>query len=314
MMQAHDPVVQDTTHAAQEAVEQVEHGLDLGEVILHHTADAWTIELHPFESLPLQTIHLPRFADIHVFGQTVNLSPTKHVVFMILVAALVFFVMWLTGRMLEKQRAGERAPRGFAAAMEAFVLWVRNDIAIANIGHNGAKFAPLIMALFFFILFSNVMGLMPPPLNVTPTSNLAVTAALAILVFFTVEISGMITLGPKGYLRTIFPHVPGMSGAVALIMSMVMAPIEVIGKLVKPFALAVRLFGNMTAGHIVILALFGIIFLFGSLPYGANWAIGITTAALVTAILMLELFVAFLQAYVFALLSAVFIGLMQHEH
>ena len=314
MMQAHDPVVQDTTHAAQEAVEQVEHGLDLGEVILHHTADAWTIELHPFESLPLQTIHLPRFADIHVFGQTVNLSPTKHVVFMILVAALVFFVMWLTGRMLEKQRAGERAPKGFAAAMEAFVLWVRNDIAIANIGHGGAKFAPLIMALFFFVLFSNVMGLMPPPFNVTPSGNLAVTAALAILVFFTVEISGMVKLGPKGYMRTIFPTVPGMSGAGAVVMAIAMAPIEIIGKLVKPFALAVRLFGNMTAGHFVILSLFGLIFLFGSLPYGANWGVAITTAALVTAIMMLELFVAFLQAYVFALLSAVFIGLMQHEH
>ena len=322
MMQAHDPVVQDTAHAAREAVgetlhqaaEQAEPGLDLGAVILHHTADAWTIAVHPFESLPLHTINLPRFGDIHVFGQTINLSPTKHVVFMILVAALVFFVMWLTGRMLERQRAGERAPKGFAAAMEAFVLWVRNDIAIANIGHGGAKFAPLIMALFFFILFSNVMGLMPPPFNVTPSGNLAVTAALAILVFFTVEISGMVTLGPKGYLRTIFPAVPGMSGVGAVVMAIAMAPIEIIGKLVKPFALAVRLFGNMTAGHFVILSLFGLIFLFGSLPYGANWAVAITTAALVTAIMMLELFVAFLQAYVFALLSAVFIGLMQHEH
>lgn len=322
MMQEHDQVVQDTVHTAQDAaaavvhdaVEQAEHGLDLGEVILHHTADSWTIELHPFESLPLQTIHLPRFADIHVFGMTINLSPTKHVVFMVLVAVLVFFVMWLTGRMLKKQRAGEQAPKGFAAAMEAFVLWVRDDIAIANIGPNGAKFAPLILTLFFFILFSNVMGLMPPPLNVSPSSNLAVTAALAILVFFTVEISGMITLGPKGYLRTIFPVVPGMTGVGAVVMAIAMAPIEIIGKLVKPFALAVRLFGNMTAGHIVILALFGLIFLFGNLPYGTNWAIGITTAALVTAIMMLELFVAFLQAYVFALLSAVFIGLMQHEH
>jgi F-type H+-transporting ATPase subunit a len=97
------------------------------------------------------------------------------------------------------------------------------------------------------------------------------------------------------------------------VMSVAMAPIEIIGKLVKPFALAVRLFGNMTAGHFVILSLFGIIFLFGHLP-GWNYAIGFTTAALVVGIMLLELFVAFLQAYVFALLSAVFIGLMQHEH
>ena len=92
-----------------------------------------------------------------------------------------------------------------------------------------------------------------------------------------------------------------------------MAPIEVIGKLVKPFALAVRLFGNMTAGHFVILSLYGIIFLFGHLQ-GWNYVIGFTTAALVTGIMLLELLVAFLQAYVFALLSSVFIGLMQHEH
>ena len=92
-----------------------------------------------------------------------------------------------------------------------------------------------------------------------------------------------------------------------------MAPIEIIGKLVKPFALAVRLFGNMTAGHFVILSLFGIIFLFGQLR-AASWGIGVMTAALVVGVMLLELIVAFLQAYVFALLSAVFIGLMQHEH
>jgi F-type H+-transporting ATPase subunit a len=96
-------------------------------------------------------------------------------------------------------------------------------------------------------------------------------------------------------------------------MSVAMAPIEILSKLVKPFALAVRLFGNMTAGHFVILSLFGIIFLFGTLG-GWSWAIGIATAALVTGIMLLELIVAMLQAYVFALLSAVFIGLMQHEH
>ena len=92
-----------------------------------------------------------------------------------------------------------------------------------------------------------------------------------------------------------------------------MAPIEVLSKLVKPFALAVRLFGNMTAGHFAILAMFGIIFLFGNLQ-GWNYGIGLATAAVVTGLMMLEIIVAFLQAYVFALLSAVFIGLMQHEH
>lgn len=279
---------------------------NIGEMVLHHTADAWTIDLYP-----MGEIHLPRFADIHLGGLTLNLSPTKHVVYLALAALLVFLTMWLTGRALRRQRAGEKAPKGLAAAMEGMVLYVRDDIAIANIGENGAKFAPLIMALFFFILYANLLGLLP--WGATPTGNLAITSALAILVFLTIEIGGMRKLGAKGYMGTIFPHVPGMHGAGAVAMSVFMAPIEILSKLVKPFALAVRLFGNMTAGHFVILAMFGIVFLFGDIQ-GWNWAIGGVTAALVVGVMLLELIVAFLQAYVFALLSAVFIGLMQHEH
>ena len=279
---------------------------DIGEVVLHHTADAWTVDLYP-----LGEIHLPRWPDVHLGPLTVNLSPTKHVVYMILAAFLVFLTMWLAGRKLTRQRAGEKAPRGFANAIEAMVLFVRNDIAIANIGHDGAKFAPLVMTLFFFILYANILGLLP--WGSAATGNLAVTGALAILVFFTIEISGFVKLGPGGYLRTIFPKVAGLGGAGGAVMSVAMAPIEIIGKLVKPFALAVRLFGNMTAGHFVILSLFGIVFLFGQLGVW-SWGIGIVTAGLVTGFMLLELFVGFLQAYVFALLTAVFIGLMQHEH
>ena len=280
---------------------------DIGEVVMHHTADAWTLDFYPFGE-----IHLPRWADVHLGPLTVNLSPTKHVVFLALAALLVFLTMKLAGRALERQRAGQKAPKGFAAAVEAMVLFVRNDIAIANIGENGAKFAPLIMALFFFILYSNLLGLIP--FGASPTGNLAVTGALAILVFLTIEIAGAIKLGPKGYLGTIFPHVPGLHGPAAVAMSIGMAPIEILGKLVKPFALAVRLFGNMTAGHFVILSLFGIIFLFGGLQ-GWNWIIGGVTAALVVGIMLLELIVAFLQAYVFALLSGVYIGMaISHEH
>ncbi len=280
--------------------------IDVGEIVLHHTADAYSLDFAPFGH-----IEWHRWPDLHLGPLTVNLTPTKHVVFMVLASVLVFLTMKLAGVALRRQRAGERAPRGFAAAIEGLVLWVRNDIAIANIGHDGAKFAPLVMTLFFFILYANILGLLP--WGSAATGNLAVTGALAILVFFTVEISGFLKLGPKGYLRTIFPHVPGLGGAGGAVMSVAMAPIEIIGKLVKPFALAVRLFGNMTAGHFVILSLFGIVFLFGQLGVW-SWGIGIVTAALVTGIMLLELFVAFLQAYVFALLTAVFIGLMQHEH
>jgi F-type H+-transporting ATPase subunit a len=278
--------------------------IDIGEIVLHHTADAYSIDFYPIGHLAWHKSAALQFG-------SVNLTPTKHVVFLVLAALLVFLTMKLAGLALARQRAGQNAPKGFAAAMEGLVLFVRNEIAIANIGHDGAKFAPLIMTLFFFILYSNLFGLLP--WGASPTANLAVTASLAILVFLTIEIGGFLKLGPKGYLRTIFPVMPGMGGAGGVAMSIAMGPIEILGKLVKPIALAVRLFGNMTAGHFVILSLFGIVFLFGNLGI---WSYGIAAATvlLVVGIMLLELFVAFLQAYVFALLSAVFIGLLQQEH
>jgi F-type H+-transporting ATPase subunit a len=280
--------------------------INIGEIVLHHTADAYSIDFYPLGKLEWH-----KWPDLHLGNFAINLTPTKHVVFMVIAAVLVFLVMKLAGMALARQRAGEKAPRGFAAAMEGLVLFVRDEIAIANIGHDGAKFAPLIMTLFFFILFANLLGLLP--WGASPTGNIAVTGALALLVFLTIEIGGFVKLGPRGYMRTIFPKVPGLGGTGGVVMSVAMAPIEIIGKLVKPFALAVRLFGNMTAGHFVILSLFGIVFLFGNLGV---WSYGIAgvTVLLVVGIMLLELFVAFLQAYVFALLSAVFIGLMQHEH
>jgi len=278
--------------------------VNVGEMVLHHTADACTIDIYPpHVVIPLPGCHI-RYPIDASFGLT------KHVVFMLIAALLVFLTLRLAARSIART-GPDRAPKGFAAAMEGLVLWVRNDIAIANIGHDGAKFAPLIITLFFFILYANLLGLIPH--GSTPTGNLAVTGALALMVFLVVEIAGFFKLGAKGYLATIFPQFPGLEGPAAVALSITMAPIEVISKLVKPFALAVRLFGNMTAGHFVILSLFGIVFLFGTLGIW-SYAIGITTALLVVAIMGLELIVALLQAYVFAMLSAVFIGLMQHEH
>jgi F-type H+-transporting ATPase subunit a len=286
---------------------ETEATLDIGEMVLHHTADAYSIGMDPLW-------HVSWPSDlwvVHLGSVTLNLTPTKHVILMLLTAVLVFLSLKVAGTKLQKQRATGQAPRGYANGMEALVLFVRNDIALANIGHDGHKFVPLILTLFFFVLYANILGLLP--WGAAATGNLAVTGALALMVFLVIEIGGMRKLGFKGYMGTIFPSGPGISGAGGTVMSIAMAPIEILGKLVKPFALAVRLFGNMTAGHFVILSLFGIIFLFGSLP-GWNWAIGFTTAGLVLGIMLLELIVAFLQAYVFALLSSVFIGLMQHEH
>jgi F-type H+-transporting ATPase subunit a len=279
---------------------------DLGEVILHHTADVHALDFGPFGE-----VHLPQFPLIHVGRFMLDVSPTRHVVFLFLAAFLVFLTMYVAGQKLKAQQAGRAAPKGFANAIEGLVIYVRDEIAIANIGHGGEAFAPLILTFFFFILYCNLLGLIP--FGATATGNVVVTAALAILAFVIIELTGVFTLGPKGYFRTIFPKVPGMEGAAGVAVSVFMAPIEIISKLVKPFALCVRLFGNMTAGHFVILALMGLIFLFGDLA-GWRWAIAVASVAIVFCIMMLELFVAALQAYVFALLTAVFIGMMRHEH
>ncbi|MEZ4456267.1 MAG: F0F1 ATP synthase subunit A [Gemmatimonadales bacterium] len=281
--------------------EHAAEGINIGEIVLHHTSDAYAIDFEP-----LGTISWEKWPDIHLGGLTLNLTPTKHVVFMVVAALLVLLAMWITKRGLIRQRAHQKAPTGFSGFMEQMVLWVRDDIAIANIGENGAKFAPFIVALFFFVLTMNLLGLLP--WGATATGNLAVTGALALMVFLVVEIGGFMKLGPKGYLGTIFPHVEGVSGFGGVVLTFAMAPIEILSKLVKPFALAVRLFGNMTAGHFVVLSLAGIILFFGS------WAIGIPTAIVIALIYLLETLVAALQAYVFALLAATFIGLMQVEH
>ena len=300
-------MIQEAAQAAQQAAEPA---VDIGGIVLHHTADAYSFGLEGLFHDKF-VLHWEKWPDVHLGPLTLNFTPTKHVIFMVIAAVLVFLTMWTASRALKRQDAGKSAPKGFAAAIEGLVLFFRNDIAIANIGHDGAKFAPFITTLFFFILYMNLLGMLP--WGASPTGNLAVTGALAILTFLVVEVGGMMKLGFKGYMKTIFMEVPGISGPMGAVMAIGLAPIEIVGKLVKPFALAVRLFGNMTAGHFVVLSLFGIIFLFGSLPTW-NYAIGFATAALVTGIMLLELFVAVLQAYVFALLSAVFIGMMQHEH
>jgi F-type H+-transporting ATPase subunit a len=285
----------------------IQHTVDVGELLMHHTADAYALDFSPFFVWEYGKV-LP---DIHVGALTLNLTPTKHALYMAVASLLVFLTMWMAGRRLERQRAGERAPKGFANAIEALALWVRNDVAIANIGHNGARFAPYIMTLFFFLLYCNLFGLLP--WGATPTGNIAVTGAMAVISLLVIEVSGMVTLGFRGYMRTIFMPAPGISGAGAVVISIAMAPIEIMGKLVKPFALCVRLFGNMTAGHFVILALFGMIFLFGHLQMW-NYAIGVGSASIVLGVMMLEIIVAFVQAYVFTLITAVLIGVIQHEH
>jgi len=278
-----------------------EHGAPENEIdIIHHIGNSREVET------PFGVWHLPRWEPIHVGRVAIDVSPTKHTVFMVFAALIVALTFVLTGRAVARAQAGGRPPKGFAGAMEATALWIRQEVILPNVGHHGDGYVPYLLTVFFFILTMNLLGLMP--WGSTATGNIAVTAALALVSFIAIEVAGMRSLGVKGYLNTIFYLPPGLPAAMKPVMLVIMTPVEIIGKLAKPFALAVRLFANMTAGHVLVLALIGLTFLFQS------YVVGVTASVLSTAVMLLELFVAFLQAFVFTLLTAVFIGLMRAEH
>lgn len=268
--------------------------------IAHHIGNAHEIET------PFGVVHLPRWEPVHLGGLAIDLSPTKHLVFLLIAATIVALVFLLSARAVARAQAGGRPAKGFAGSMEALALYIRQEVVLPNVGHHGEGYAPYLLTLFFFILVMNILGLLP--WGATATGNISVTAALALMAFITIEVAGMRTLGWKGYLSTIFYLPPGLPGPLKPIMLVIMTPVEIIGKLSKPFALAVRLFANMTAGHVLVLALIGLTFLFQS------YTVGVLASLLATSIMLLELFVAFLQAFVFTLLTSVFIGLMRAEH
>jgi F-type H+-transporting ATPase subunit a len=272
---------------------------------VHHIGNSREVET------PFGVIHLPRWEPIHIGGLAIDLSPTKHLVYMLLAATIVGLVFLLSARSVARAQAQGRPAKGFAGSMEALALYIRQEVVLPNVGHHGEGYAPYLLTLFFFILAMNLLGLLP--WGATATGNIAVTAGLAVMAFLVIEVTGMRTLGPKGYLKTIFYLPPGLPGGpggafLKVVLLVVMTPIELIGKLAKPFALAVRLFANMTSGHVLVLALIGLTFLFQS------YTVGIGASVLATGVMLLELFVALLQAFVFTLLTSVFIGLMRAEH
>ena len=298
-----------TAETAREAVApESQHEASSNEIdIIHHIGNSQELELPP----PLGIVHLPQFPPIHIGGLTIDLSPTKHLVFMLIAATLVGLVFTLSARAIARAQSQGKPSKGFAGAMEATALYVRQEVILPNVGHHGEGYAPYLLTLFFFILAMNLLGLLP--WGATATGNIAVTATLAIIAFFVVEITGMRALGVNGYLKTIFYLPPGLPCGIGgnilkVVLLVVMTPIELIGKLAKPFALAVRLFANMTSGHVLVLALIGLTFLFKS------YSVGLGASVLATGVMLLELFVAFLQAYVFTLLTSVFIGLMREAH
>lgn len=275
------------------------------DIITPHITDSHEIEI-PWPTWPTlhKVVHLPRWEPFHIAGVEVDMSPTKHVVWMLISALTILGLMLYAANAQDRQTKAVGHSKGFAGGIEAMVLYIRNEVIIPNVGHHGNGFVPFLLTLFFFILACNLWGIFP--WGSTATGNIAVTATLALLTFFVVEAAGMRALG-MGYFSTIFYWNKDLNIVLRVLLFFILSPIEFIGKLTKPFALTIRLFANMTAGHIVVLALIGMIFSFKSLASGAPFLMAV-------AINMLELFVAFLQAFIFTLLSSVFIGQIREAH
>lgn len=281
--------IADSLHAAAHTTSDQGSGV-FGE-LLQHVYDSHEIEI-PF----VGTIELPKFAPLQVGNMTIDFSPTRHVIFLWLAAILLIVLAVAAARQNKKRRV----PRGWGNLIEMVVLFIRYEIAVPNMGVGGLRYLPYLLTTFFFILIMNLAGLVP--YGSTATSNVSVTGGLALIAFIMIQWSAIRSEGFGSYLK----H---LTGGVHWLLWPIMIPIEVLGLFTKPFALMIRLFANMIGGHIVIVSLIGLIFIFHSYiiaPVPILFALGID---------LLELFVAFLQAYIFTMLTALFMGLgMQPSH
>lgn len=323
--------------AAPQEEKAKEEKLNAGELILEHISDAheWHIAGHLALPLPIiiydpakglsvfSSSHLEegdhdgyRLEHNHILAvaadgsvdeaasaKLIDLSITKNAAALLVSVALIL-IIFLSVAGKYKARAG-MAPKGLQSAIEPVILFVRDDIAKASIGAKYERYMPFLLTVFFFILINNLMGLIPVlPGGANVTGNIAVTMILALFTFLVTLFSAN-----KNYWRHVFA-MPGVPPWVLIILT----PIELLGVFLRPFVLMVRLFANVTGGHIIILSFISLIFIFGELSPGLG--LGASPLSVFFAIFMscLELLVAFLQAYVFTLLSAIYIGSAIEEH
>lgn len=226
-------------------------------------------------------------------AKPLDISITKNVVFIFLVSLLMFFMF---SRMAKKYKKNP-LPTGIGRVLEPIILYIRDDIAIPNIGKNKyKKYMSYLLTVFFFVWIINLLGL--TPLGVNVTNNIAVTLALALITYFLTTFTAN-----KNYWKHIF-WMPGVPWP----MKIILAPIELLGTFIKPFALMIRLYANITAGHVVLMSIIGLMFIFKS------WIGSPLSFGLAFALSLLELLVAALQAYIFTMLSALYFGMAVEEH
>jgi F-type H+-transporting ATPase subunit a len=316
----------------EKAEHEIEHKLDeaaekfnIGQMIMHHIADSHEWEFTHGVALPLPVILYSADRGLEIFSSSnfhnehheydgyhlvhgdaevikpvdesrtiYDFSITKNVASMMLSAVILILIFTTVGKSYQRNRG--KAPKGLQSALELVILFVRDDVVKPNIGPKYEKYLPYLLTLFFFILVNNILGLLPGAANVT--GNIAVTMTLALITFVIVHWSA----NKHYYLHLLKP-----TGVPAALLP-IMIPVEIIGVIMKPFSLMVRLFANMTAGHIILLSLFGLIFIFQSFmvaPVISLFALFLN---------FIEIMVAFIQAFIFTLLTSMYIGSSIEEH
>jgi F-type H+-transporting ATPase subunit a len=261
-----------------------EGAFNVSDLIMTHISDGHEIEI-PFTHVSIPLPHL------HAFG--LDLSITRHVAMMWIACVILFLLAWGASR-----TASRPVPSGWRAVFEVFIKYIRDEIARKSIGHDADRYLPYLLTCFFFIWTCNLLGLIPG--MSTPTSNIGVTAALAGLAFVMIHVAGMRQFGVIHHLKNVMP------GGLPLWLYPIMLPVEILGLFTKPFALCIRLFANMTAGHVVIIGLISLIFILKT-----AWMAAVSVPFTLF-IYVLELLVCFIQAYIFTTLVSTFIGMSVH--
>jgi len=261
--------------------------------------------LDPKKYSPQQIVAVNEQGEIDPAIKVYDISLTRNVVQMLI--ALAIFV-WIMLKIAKRYKRGEGVttpPKGAQSLFEPVITFVRDEVAIPNLGHNYAKYLPYLLTVFFFILINNIFGLIPGSANVT--GNIAFTVVLGLISFVVILASSN-----KHYWGHIF-NPPGIPMGVKFIL----VPVEFLGVFIKPMALIIRLFANMVAGHIIIICLISLIFIFGNLSEGIGWGVSPVAVGFTIFIYFIEVLVAFIQAFIFAMLTAVFIGQAregEHHH
>lgn len=224
-----------------------------------------------------------------------DFSLTKNVVQMFISLFILVLIMVVVARKYKKGLGVLSAPRGLQNLVEPVITFVRDEVAKPNLGHKWQKYMPYLLTVFFFILINNLFGLIPGSANVS--GNIAFTLVLGVISFIVI----MISTKKQFWGHIFWPHVPHF-------VKVILIPVEIIGIFTKPFALIIRLFANMVAGHIIILSFISLIFIFAEMNKGIGWGVAPVSILFSVFIYLIEILVAFIQAFIFTNLTAVFIG------